>query len=394
MVSELPSRPARLHPVLLIALIAAAVAGLVAAVLRQADAPRPVRLQGTEWVADTGRYAGAASCAACHAEIATAQLASRHASTARDLRRQPPRGLFPSAKPVVDPLTGAEYRTAPAGRGWEIAVSQGGGRASQPLAYEFGSGRHAYGYLASLDPFTWLDIRLNYYTEIGGWDFTSGQDKPQAHLREQPLGRFQRGTDAARCFMCHSTVLYAHGVGKQPADGSQLRMRPDRGVLGITCEACHGPRQEHVEERRARLPVTAKPRMSADELNQLCGRCHGITNVDPAHPVIARFQPWGLEQSRCFRASAGRLSCVTCHDPHRDAVQEAGYYVAKCLDCHSGRPESVGITVCPVNPRDGCVGCHMPRDSQSMLHTTLTDHRIRVLPAASGRPTGSTRTGR
>ena len=31
-----------------------------------------------------------------------------------------------------------------------------------------------------------------------------------------------------------------------------------------------------------------------------------------------RFQPYGLMKSACFLKSGNRLSCSTCHNPHRD----------------------------------------------------------------------------
>jgi len=84
--------------------------------------------------------------------------------------------------------------------------------------------------------------------------------------------------------------------------------------------------------------------------------------------------------SRCFRASEGKLGCISCHDPH-DSISEANrveHYRTKCLDCHADR----GCT----QPRelrreksteDSCVTCHMPRlGANDVPHTSQTDHRI------------------
>ena len=351
---------------------------LAAAVWRLADQPQAVRLEGESFVRDTGEYAGVAACRPCHTAIVDAQLASSHAQTIRDISSGPSRAPFGNGQAVRDPLTGTDYLMEKgAGGRPQITLTQGDLKAGQALEYEFGSGRHAYGYVARMPDSTWLDARLNYYPRLKMWDFTSGQDKPQPYLTTQPLGRPRTPRDAARCFLCHSTVLKAHGIDKEPKDGSQLRLRPDKSVLGITCEGCHGPRMAHVRDIRAgRVSPASRP--SADEINQMCGRCHGLTNVSDDHPVIARFQPWGLERSRCFRASAGRLSCMTCHDPHRNAEADPAFYEKKCLGCHS--PARADTTVCPVNPRTGCVPCHMPADSKSMRHVTFADHRIRIVP--------------
>ncbi len=55
-------------------------------------------------------------------------------------------------------------------------------------------------------------------------------------------------------------------------------------------------------------------------------------------PDWTRFPGSTLPWSRCYAESGGALSCVTCHDPHRNAETAPAYYEAKCLSCHpSGR---------------------------------------------------------
>ena len=74
----------------------------------------------------------------------------------------------------------------------------------------------------------------------------------------------------------------------------------------------------------------------------MCGECHRMP--DPARPSLrpeeedplsVRFAPVGLMASACFRSS-GRLSCVTCHDPHDNAKRDDSFYTARCLSCHCG----------------------------------------------------------
>lgn len=340
------------------------------------NTPRAVKLVAGQWVEDTGAYAGVAACRECHREIVEKQQASSHANTLRALKDGGPRAPFDSTE-VIDPLTGARYRMD-AQPEPSIAMTLGGQGAKLPVEFEFGSGKIARGYLSRLDDFRWLDGRLNHYAGTNQWDFTSGQEKPNKFLETSPLGRTHEGAGAVRCFACHTTVLKVNGLGDGPSDGAKLKVRPDKSVLGIHCESCHGPQLDHVKERRAVKPVKPRVRLTADEMNAVCGRCHGLTNVSPEHPVISRFQPWGLSVSRCYNASEGKLSCATCHDPHEDAKPDITHYNLKCLSCHSGKPESIGKTICRVNRTSGCVGCHMASDSTSMLHTTLTDHRIRI----------------
>jgi hypothetical protein len=100
--------------------------------------------------------------------------------------------------------------------------------------------------------------------------------------------------------------------------------------------------------------------------------------IHPDNAEIVRFQPVGMSQSACFTKSDGRLTCLSCHDPHEPAATDRSAYEAACLNCHG--PGTRPGTACPVSERVGCIGCHMPgRDAGQGVR--FTDHWIRVHPA-------------
>jgi len=351
-----------------------------------AEPAKAVHRQGDQWLPDPGEYAGSASCRECHREITEHQLASSHARTIRDLSKTAPLAPFDTGEVVTDPLTGARYEMIRVKGRPSLRVTVAGQQVTEPLDFEFGSGFHAMGYLIRMGELEWVDARLNWYRRPDAWGFTSTQEKPNAYLQQQPLGRPNDATRAAQCFQCHSTVIRALGVGEPPMDGSRLRLRPEKSDLNITCEACHGPQGRHVAERRERLPVPPRSHWSADEMNQVCGRCHGLGGISESHPVVSRFQPYGLSRSACFLGSGGRLNCVSCHDPHADAVRDPAFYDARCIGCHvppqraeQARYADLRAKLCPVNREKGCTGCHMAVDEKSMPHIRFTDHQIRVL---------------
>ena len=152
-----------------------------------------------------------------------------------------------------------------------------------------------------------------------------------------------------RCFSCHSTGP----ISVAPADESIVPLEP-----GVRCEVCHGPSAGHARDPRAVHPRNPS-RLSASELNDLCGACHRMPSpaggaTDLRNPWNARHQPLMLAVSSCFRKSDGRLNCFTCHAPHAPLEQKLAAYDRACAKCHSSPRHT--------RPTEGrpCAGCHMP----------------------------------
>jgi hypothetical protein len=132
----------------------------------------------------------------------------------------------------------------------------------------------------------------------------------------------------------------------------------------------------------------------ASVINEMCGKCHRAganvgTNGDEV-TMTQRFQPYGLMQSACYQKSGDTLSCITCHSPHENTSRNPKDFEAACLRCHSNStaphagPASVAAAtpkaaICPVNPRTGCIGCHMPKRKvfpSSQIPISMADHLI------------------
>lgn len=355
------------------------------------DASQPVVREGLVWRPAPGEYAGSEACRSCHLKQFTQHQGSAHAQTLHRVLPDAPPLERATGQVVRDPVNGAEYRVEHAEGRHRLRLTLGGQEATANVEWEFGSGRHAHGYLLKLEDGSLVDCRLNWYQDVQGWDFASGQEKPTRRLLEQPLGRPLPPSEIARCFSCHSTQLRATGATREGVSGEKIQVNLDRLELSVGCEACHGPRQQHITEFRSGRGKRDVPPMSAAGMNALCANCHSRMDLTMKSEVISRFQPWGLERSRCYLQSQGRLSCATCHNPHENASHDPAFYEEKCRSCHSRSPDPHGAAApeCPKNPRTGCVGCHMPRDNKSMSHIAFTDHRIRIVEMkrlAEGRP--------
>ena len=192
--------------------------------------------------------------------------------------------------------------------------------------------------------------------------------------------------DAADCFNCHATNAL-HG----------RRADTDHLSAGVQCERCHGASEKHVaafqsgDLRQAAMRKLGTLR--TEEISDFCGQCHRtwaqIAAQGPHDINNVRFQPYRLTNSKCYDAMDPRISCVACHDPHREAEHAAAFYDAKCLACHSsaksGALAARPAKTCPAAAKD-CVTCHMPKYELPGAHDVFADHWIRVLKAGAPYP--------
>lgn len=321
-------------------------------------------------------FVGNTACAECHRMEFDAHRQSRHALTMAVVSKQslgdmaPQEGKFEGTEFILKQKDG-RYAFSEPSRSDEIS----------PVDYALGSGKTGVTYVAISGPEELLEYRFSYFPKEKAWYATPGQER----LGPEEIGRIHKGANARKCLGCHTVTL--------PSSD----MRPEARFLGVGCEACHGPGSRHVDAmrtgNRSAGEMEKLSHLPAATLDARCAQCHGrpeiVSKSRSAHGATNRYQVWGLEQSRCFLSSRGRLSCITCHDPHTDASTDQKHYEAICLNCHSPRASDAHSTAsmqvtsrpCPVNPKADCVQCHMPTRpavSDSAVTTAMADHFIRV----------------
>lgn len=230
-----------------------------------------------------------------------------------------------------------------------------------------GSGNHAITYASRTPQGRLIELPVSWYAEEQAWFMSPGYDAPDhPDMRREVVDS---------CLFCHSDSL-------APA--------------AITCRRCHGDASAHLSK-----PARGSIHNPGKSM-EVCLQCHletvsrGITDsirrpgreafsYKPGEPLAAhklyfdraddpapRFEVnhagYRLMQSACFKGSAGKLSCVTCHDPHTARAREAA-----CAQCHDSAHVKEKAT--------GCAGCHMPkRRTQDAIHVSMTDHWIQRKP--------------
>lgn len=348
----------------------------------------------TKGTAARSEFAGAETCAQCHAGIAESQRKTPMFSAASR----------PSSSPLLEHHTrlpfsdsAYDYLLLRDSAGFSFSVSDKSGTITAPIDWAFGTGEVAQTYILKREGI-FLESRLSYYTGPMVLGITPGHQEAAPASLSDAIGDPIEDATLPRCFGCHSTASTVSGT-----------FDADHAVLGVTCEACHGPGTAHVAAMRsgkvglASATIFSATRLSPVNSVDFCGACHrtpaDVAGYMPANMGIAniRFQPYRLERSLCWGDGRdARITCVACHDPHQPLVRDSAAYDSKCLKCHAATGTGPSLTNQangPGAPRvqtlqpgckvasTSCTSCHMRKYDLPAVHGAFTDHYIRVVAA-------------
>ncbi|HUI42679.1 MAG TPA: multiheme c-type cytochrome [Terriglobia bacterium] len=327
-------------------------------------------------------YAGRDACAECH--IAEAQT---QANTPMGRAAEPASSCDILMKhPVLTCRFGPySYKIIREGNSSTYLVTDGKATVSEPILWAFGLGEAGQTYVFEHDG-AYYQSRVSFYTGTQALDLTLGTKTDVHSSAEDALGDRLEARAARDCFACHTT---------NAVSGPELHVQTL--TPGVSCEACHGPGADHITAIKAghaeQASIFNPAKLAPGELNDFCGSCHrtslqvlrmgihGVANV--------RFQPYRLENSRCWDPDDARIGCLACHDPHRPRERDAAFYDAKCLNCHPAagarRNADQPGKVCRVSGH-GCVTCHMPKYELPGGHFKFTDHDIRIARPGAAYP--------
>ncbi len=280
-----------------------------------------------------------------------------------------------AAHPLLTFHMGAYTWTVESHSGQSIyKVTDGTSTISMPIHWSFGA--QAQTWVFELDGKFYESI-VSFYPSANGLGVTTGDERLTPQTLREAMGRELTTMDTKLCFGCHaSDAVTSHKL-------TLNTIHP-----GVTCAHCHEGALDHASDAAVADFSTAPPRlqdMTSESLSNFCGQCHRswetvVRNGWRGLPDV-RFQPYRLANSRCFNGTDPRISCIACHDPHKDLIRNDASYDSKCLACHApnARPTSTGKAKSCPTATSGCVSCHMPKVTLPGGYLHFTDHQIRIV---------------
>ena len=410
---------------LLVPVLVLAALGLVMVVLREKSAAPQ---KGTASRSPSPVYAGSLSCKECHTDIFEKWQDSHHALAEVPFDDQIHGSAFEPGrevkhggqKTVIGRTDGACTITTMGADGkvatftplrvigksplWQVVVAAEGGR-EQVTSLAYDPVKHE-----------WFDVYGDENRRPDEWGFWANRGM----------------TWNAMCGSCHNT-----GYEKNYApetDSYDTRFFE----LGVGCEGCHGPQQNHVramtaeektasekdpseesnwltaafrKDRSVGEPILSEPeRAHATRMMDTCGSCHarrvdltgtfrpGDLFLDHFRPVIpdetdlfyedgqVREEDYEYTSFLSSRMYALGVRCSHCHDPHTARLRTQGNPL--CLNCHQGKIDPVTHSHHDVTQSGGqCVGCHMPETTYMQRHPRR-DHGFTIPDPALTRDYG------
>jgi Cytochrome c3 len=314
----------------------------------------------------------ATGCVSCHSQAET----QPHSSMGQALE------TVEDCKILIDhPVLRARvreymYRIERKGNQSNYSVTDGVQTITAPIRWAMGaSSSLGQTYIVEKDGELY-ESRVSYYRELKALAPTLGSANLVPGSLNEAFGRLINSEEKLDCFGCHST---------DATSGGQLTL--DRLRPGVQCSHCHEGSESHLlaaiqseDGAESVVPKSLAGGLAAERISDFCGQCHRTWEEIAMQPNLGigsiRFQPYRLAGSKCYDADDPRISCLACHDPHRELDAQTTDYDSKCQACHGGR--KAGAKRCRVGKSD-CASCHMPKLELPGAHYKFSDHRIRIV---------------
>jgi hypothetical protein len=322
-------------------------------------------------------FVGSQTCIECHKEIYETHLATAHFNTSATAAIDHIKGNFAEGHNKLN-LSGVSIKMSHEdNQFYQLSEPYFGetGTKKDKIDIVVGSGVKGQSHLG------WENNRLyqlqaSYYEPTRSWiNSPNFPDVP-----------FKRSVDDS-CLKCHVTFAKKADVfAEDPIyDRTQI-------MLGIDCERCHGPLEQHVRFHRNNPAEMAAKFVDSYQLYtrqqrlDACAVCHSGLQAQQikgnpfsflAGDTLAFYtknymrrnsnanldvhgnQVGLLMESECFK-NTEKMDCLTCHDPHKNQRGDTVDFNLKCISCHTMASINSSSTAGGHEVGQDCISCHMP----------------------------------
>ncbi len=331
---------------------------------------------GMSLVLAEAQPSNSARCAGCHPQQAAAFDASPMGRSIGNPTEEPDGRVQ---------VPGAHTRATIRHKGAKLVLQldRDGIRGSWPMAWSVGAGLVGRTDIVRVHDYL-FQSPVSWYAKSLGWDLSPGYESKRIIDVDRPI--------VSGCLFCHTGAIRL-----QPGTTNQFR---EDALTPITCERCHGSAAGHLD-KPVKGNIVNPARLSGRARDSVCEQCHlegearilnpgrdwwdfqpgdvtesvfvtyvkSAKNQEHFHAVSHSEQ---LAESRCLRASGGKLWCGSCHSPHASASENLKRVTSVCLSCHQDL-----FSANRHQPAAECTSCHMPKlRADNVAHAAVTDHRI------------------
>ena len=336
------------------------------------------------------KFVGSESCIPCHEDIYKTHISTAHFNTSATGDAKHILGSFSSGENTVNLAGSLVSMTQDKGSSYQTAKTYHGKVLEKSkIDITIGSGVKGQSYL-TFEEDSLYQLQASYFTLTDSWINSPGY----------PNYSFKRPV-MDNCIKCHVTF-----AKNKEVSGNSNVYDKNSFIYGVDCERCHGPSKDHVDFRVGNLKkLDFDPIVKAETLNRqqqmdACAQCHaGLRNNQltenpfsfligdnleehsknynssrPNTELDVHGNQYGLlTSSPCYKESA-EMSCITCHDPHKNQRNNSQHFNSKCISCHN-QPDVLHTANSESNITDytDCITCHMPESPSRVMKVKSTE---------------------
>ena len=330
------------------------------------------------------------TCIECHEDIFKSHVKTAHYNTSAIANEEHIKGKLAEGSNELN-LKGVRLKLIKENDGiYQLTKPKFGDTAlvKSKLDITIGSGVKGQSYLSWEDDKLY-QLQLSYFEPANTW----------VNSPNFPKYSFNRPVDD-NCLKCHVTFA----ENKNETGNGNIYNR-NKLLLGIDCQRCHGPLEEHVVYHRTKpnekvgVHVDNYGKYTQQQRLDACAVCHSGLQAQQvkgnpfsfiAGDTLSAYsknyqnnnrnlkldvhgnQMGLLSESKCF-VNSSKMDCITCHSPHENERGEQDVFNAKCLSCHTITAINSSVEVNKHTETLNCISCHMPLVPSEVMKLKLDD---------------------